>query len=215
MSLAAIQRHLEAIYALDVPLRVEDFVIDDQQLDDLVAAGVVGEAVADTDEHVLVHHEGDELSIAVYVSDRVRAALRGGANLQEHCHATEGVSHFVMLSWSALEGRRVRALDLELQAEIDKASTVLLLDRGATGGAGARDLLRRLFDGATFADHLDPGERDRYREAHRLAARYSRHLASLLDEGVDRLLAELRALYRLPAEDKRAAIARAAVARAA
>jgi len=210
VSLAAIQRHLEAIYALDVPHRVEDFVIDDRQLDDLVAAGVVQEGVRQTDEHVLVHHEGDEMSIAVYVSDRVRAGLREGANLQEHCHATEGVSHFVMLSWSAQEGRRVRALDLELQAEIDKASTILLLDRGATGGQGARDLLRRLFDGAIYSEHLEPAELDRYREAHRLAARYSRHLATLLDDGVDRLLEELRALYRVPAEEKRVRIARAA-----
>ena len=210
MSLSAIQRHLEAIYALDVPHRVEDFVIDDSQLEGLVAAGVVGEVVQQTDEHVLVHHEGEELSIAVYVSDRVRAGLAAGADLQQHCHATEGVSHFVMLSWSAQEGRQVRGLDLELQAELDKAATVLLLDRGATGGQGARELLRRLFDGAVYAEHLQPGERDRYREAHRLAARYSRHLASLLGEGVERLLEELRGLYRLPAEEKRVVIARAA-----
>ncbi|MCP4870781.1 MAG: hypothetical protein GY898_18925 [Proteobacteria bacterium] len=210
MSLSAIQKHLEAIYALDVPHCVEDFVIDDSQLQGLVTAGVVGEIVQSTDEHVLVHHDGDELSIAVYVSDRVRAGLRSGADLQQHCHATEGVSHFVMLSWSALEGRRVRALDLELQAELDKAATVLLLDRGATGGQGARELLRRLFDGAVYADHLDADERDRYREAHRLAARYSRHLAGLLDQGVARLLEELRSLYRLPAEEKRVVIARAA-----
>jgi hypothetical protein len=210
VSLSAIQRHLEAIYALDVPHRVEDFTIDDRQLARLVSAGLVHASVELTDEHVLVRHEGDDLSIAVYVSDRVRAGLRRGADLQQHCHATEGVSHFVMLSWSAAEGRQVRALDLELQAEVDKAVTVLLLDRGATGGRGARDLLRRLFGGVVYADHLDAVERDRYREAHRLAARYSRRLAVLLEDGIAPLLEELRILYRMSAEDKRGRMARAA-----
>ena len=208
--LVRIQRHLEAIYAIEAGHRVDDFLIDDAALSELVAAGLVPAGIERTDEHVLVQSDDpEEVSVAVYVSDRVRQGLTVAPSLQDHCHATEGVSHFVLLLWSARQGRPLRRLDLELQAEIDKASTVLLLDHAATGGAGARDLLRRLFR-ATLDPSLDPAERQRYREAHRLARGYAERLVHLLDDGVHALLAELRRLYRLPAEAKRAELARAA-----
>jgi len=148
----------------------------------------------------------DEVSLAVYLSDEVQADLVRGT-LNAHCHATEGVSHFVMLLWSAGQERPVRQLDLELQAEIDKASTCLLLDRQHNGGRGGATLLRRLFEGVELDPRLDARERSRYREAHRLAARYAWHLLSELEIGVERMLSELRGLYRLPAEGKRARLA--------
>lgn len=207
--LVRIQQHLEAIYAIETGHRVNDFLIDDAALSELVAAGLVPPEVERTDEHVLVTADEADVGLAVYVSDRVRAGLNSAPSLQDHCHATEGVSHFVLLLWSAQQGRRLRKLDLELQAEIDKVSTVLLLDRAATGGAGRQDLLRRLFR-ISLDPSLEPDERDRYREAHRLARGYAERLVELLDGGVHALLAELRRLYRLPAEAKRAELARAA-----
>ena len=202
-ALTRIQQHLEAIYAVEVQGAVNDFLIDDEQLARLVEAGLVGAELQQTEEQVLVLSEGDDVSLAVYLSDAVREKLGTGRSLQDHCHATEGVSHFLLLLWSAGQGRELRRLDLELQAEVDKASTVLLLDHAVTGGSRRRELLGRLFDSVDFADHLAPHERQRYREAHRMAARYAERMGDLLDGGVHALLDELRRFYRLPAEQKR------------
>lgn len=201
--LAGIQRHLEAIYAIERQHAVQDFVIGDAELEALVGAGLVEPELKGTGEQVLVVPEGDGFSLALYLGDEIQGALAREGSLQAHCHATEGVSHFLLLLWSASQGRPLRRLDLELQAEVDKATTCLLLDHGATGGRGRHQLLRRLFDSVEFGAHLDPGERHRYREAHRLAQGYAGRLATLLDRGVGALLAELRLFYRMPAEDKR------------
>jgi hypothetical protein len=202
-ALSRIQSHLEAIYAVDVPGAVSDFVIGDAELAHLVDVGLVSPDLQSTEEQVLVLSDGDDVSLAVYLSDAVREDIVDGSSLQTHCHATEGVSHFLLLLWSAERGRPLRRLDLELQAEVDKASTVLLLDHGATGGRRREELLRRLFESVDFAGHLAPHERDRYREAHRLAARYAQRLSGLLDQGVASLLDELRGFYRMPADAKR------------
>jgi hypothetical protein len=213
VALPRIQRHLQAIYALEGLPSVEEFLIGDEGLRRMVEVGLVDPALQKTDEQVLVMdgEEPSDILVAVYLSDAVQQAFATASpTLQDHCHATEAVSHFVMLLWSAREGRQVRMLDLELQAEVDKVTTALLLDRGLTGGAGARALIKRLFDCTLLADRLDEGERERYREAHRLVRSYAPQLQDLLERGVDVLLAELRELYRLPADGKLHRLARAA-----
>ena len=150
------------------------------------------------------------MSVALYLSDAVQQSLLEGPDLQAHCHATEGVSHFVMLVWVARQERQVRRLHLELQAEVDKATTCLLLERGVTGGTGANSLLQRLFSDVVLAQHLEPHERARYVHAHKLASEYSRVLVQRLDQGVDHLLAELRSFYRLSFAGKRQRILTAA-----
>ncbi len=199
---AGIQRHLEAIYDLDLPgARARDFLVGDAEIARWEEAGVVTARPDRPEEQLLVLPDDDGASVALYLSDRVRRALESGPSLQDHCHATEGVSHFVLMAWSAREERPVRPIDLELQAEVDKAGTALLLLRGA-GGGDPEHLLRRLFAEARLDPRLDAEERARYRTAHRLGAEYARRLAALLDRGVDVLLAELRRFYRLPAEAK-------------
>ncbi|HCP46454.1 MAG TPA: hypothetical protein DIU15_10445, partial [Deltaproteobacteria bacterium] len=175
--LAGIQRHLQAIYDLDLDLRVEDFLIGDREMAVLVDQGAVPEVLASTHEQLLILPDDDGISVALYLSDALQESLAAGPDLQDHCHATEGVSHFLMLLWIARQERQVRRLHLELQAEVDKATTCLLLERGATGGAGASSLLRRLFSDVALADHLEPHERERYVHAHQLASEYSRFLA--------------------------------------
>jgi hypothetical protein len=67
-----------------------------------------------------------------------------------------------------------------------------------------------LFEGVEFMGHLGREEEARYREAHRLVRSYATHLAALLARGPDRMLAELRRVYRLPAQGKLEHIACAA-----
>ena len=204
---AGIQRHLEAIYDLDLHgLRVRDFLVGDAELERWEEAGVLPTRERRPEEQLLVLPHDDGASVALYLSDRVRRSLVAGPSLQDHCHATEGVSHFVLLAWSAREERPVRPIDLELQAEVDKVGTTLLLLR-SEGGGDSGLLLRRMFERASLDEGLTTEERDRYRTAHRLGAGYARRLASLMDRGVDTLLAELRRFYRLPFEGK---LARAA-----
>ncbi len=199
---AGIQRHLEAIYDLDLPdARARDYLVGDAEIDRLVEAGVVEPRSDRPEEQLLVLPDDDGASVALYLSDRVRRALASGPSLQDHCHATEGVSHFVLLAWSAREERPVRPIDLELQAEVDKAGTALLLLRGA-GRSDPEQLLRRMFADVQLHPDLGPEERDRYRTAHRLGAEYARRLARLLDRGVDAVLAELRSFYRLTGDAK-------------
>jgi hypothetical protein len=197
-----IQRHLEAIYDLDLPdVRACDFLVGDAEIEAWEQAGVVTSDRDRPEEQLLVLPDADGPSVALYLSDRVRRGLEDGPSLQDHCHATEGVSHFVLLAWSAREERTVRPIDLELQAEVDKAGTALLLLR-SSGGGDPRPLLRRLFYEVLLHPDLNAEERDRYRTAHRLGAEYARRLAELMEDGVDALLDELRRFYRLPGVDK-------------
>lgn len=201
-AVATIQRHLEAIYAVDYGHDARRFLIGDEQLARLVEAGVVTPEHQGAHEQVLVLPSDGELGLALHLSDEVQAGLAGATTLQDHCHATEGVSHLLLLLRSADRGERLRLLDLELQAEVDKASTVLLRAHAVPGAPSAERLLARL-GRVTLHEDLPEEARRRYREAHRLGARYASHLAALLAEGVDRLLDELRRFYRLPPEGRR------------
>jgi hypothetical protein len=112
----------------------------------------------------------------------------------------------VYLALCAAGHRRVSALELELQAEVDKFVCCSLL-QGHRGDDGLR---RRLYREVRFHDDLDAEERDRYRTANVEAERYA--------EGLDRrfvradrvgdMLAELRRFYRMTLDDKRGLIAR-------
>ncbi len=102
------------------------------------------------------------------------------------------------------------ALELELQAEVDKYVVCLLADGGAP--ASSPRWRRRLFEDFELEPDLDADERDRYRAAHDGARRDS---ASLERRFVTRggtldMLAELRRFYRLPLGQKLDHIAKAA-----
>jgi hypothetical protein len=195
-----IQHHLEAIYDLQVQARASAFLVGDAHLDALVEEGAAPAEARGSGEHVLVRREGDDLHIALYLGDEVQRALVEGPCLQDHCHATEGVSHVVFLLWCAQEGRTVRPFDLELQAEVDKAATCLLLahQEGRRRGASLLDRLSLV----EWRVDLDAEARERYRTSHRLGLRYAQRLHVLLERGVGAMLAELRTFYRLPGEDR-------------
>jgi len=203
-AVAGIQRHLEAIYAVEAGQEISRFLVGDEQVARWADQGVVADEQRGADEQVLIIQRGpQEIELALHLADSVQAGLASGGTLADHCHATEGVSHVLMLLFAAQVERPVRMLDLELQAEVDKAVTCLLLARSTPGSASAEVWIRRLFGAVKFREDLAEHERQRYREAHRLGARYAGHLASLLGDGVDRVLTELRRFYRLPGEGKR------------
>ena len=108
------------------------------------------------------------------------------------------------LALCAAGHRRVSALELELQAEVDKFVCCALL-QGRTP-----DLRRRLYRDVTFAADLDADERDRYRTANAEAARYAEGLERrfVREDRVVDMLGELRRFYRMGLDDKRGLIAR-------
>src|SRR6185503_6263264 len=86
-------------------------------------------------EQLLVCEGDGEMSIALFVDPAAIANLvrhdpghrLGDHNLGDFLLAIEGVSHFIYAIWSARAERPVTQLELELQAEVDKYVTCLLV----------------------------------------------------------------------------------------
>src|SRR6185503_15259345 len=199
--LARLQKGLERMYRIEIEVSVDDFMIDER------ARRELGVSRAPR-EQLLVSGDGGEVSLGLFVDERALCNLAENdpadglddRNLGDFLLAVEGVSHFVYLTWRALRDHRVTALELELQAEVDKYVTCLLcghLDRSAA-------LRRRLFEQFSFEPDLDDEERDRYRTANSNAQRYSASLERRYVSGgrIADMLGELRRFYRLPLDGK-------------
>jgi hypothetical protein len=205
--LARLQLGLEALYRVETNLKVDAFVIDDEQ------RRRTGVARAPR-EQLLVREDAGELGMGLFVDRAALANLERNdpslgldeANFADFCVALEGVSHFVYLALCAAGHRRVSALELELQAEVDKFVCCVLLG----GGGRGQDLRHRLFSEVRFLDDLDADERDRYRTANAEAARYAEALDRrfVREDRVTDMLSELRRFYRMGLDDKRGHIQR-------
>ncbi|MEC7522556.1 MAG: hypothetical protein VYE22_21890 [Myxococcota bacterium] len=206
--LSRIQGMLSALYDLAPAPDVERFICGRE----LVAA-TVGEGAADRGEVLLVMEDEDGVHVALYLDPEVLDALREahpewpveGGDFSARCLATEGVSHFLYLTFRADHDEQVSQLELELQAEVDKYAAGLL----AGNGVGAirersRALRERLFEEPRFLDRADSVEGERYRLAHRAAATYAASLeARYVETGrLAELEVELRRFYRLGAQAK-------------
>jgi hypothetical protein len=208
--LSRLQRGLEVLYRVETNLHVDAFVIDEEERR---RAGVARAPR----EQLLVREDAGELALALFVDGAALANLERNDpghrldddNFADFCLALEGVSHFVYLALCAAGHRRVSALELELQAEVDKFVCCLLLQEGASGGG---ELRRRLYGDVRFLDDLDADERDRYRTANAEAARYAEALERrfVREDRVIEMLGELRRFYRMGLDDKRGLIARCA-----
>jgi hypothetical protein len=209
--LRRLQAGLEQMYRVDTGVDVHDFVIDAATRDEIAPARAAREQL------LVAEHEG-ELSIALFVDGaaldnlgrRDPSARLDDHNLGDFLLALEGVSHFVYAIVCARGDRRVSALELELQAEVDKFITCLLL--GDAEPASAPAWRRRLFHEFDYEPDLDADERDRYRVANENALRYAASLERrfVADRRVPEMLAELRRFYRLPLAGKLGWIAQAA-----
>jgi hypothetical protein len=208
--LRRLQLGIETLYRVETQLEVGAFLIDDEQRR---RAGVRRAPR----EQLLLRQEDGELALGLFVDGAAIANLgrhdpaRGlhEQNFGDFCLAVEGVSHFVYLALCAAGHRPVSALELELQAEVDKFVCCLLVQ------GPEPDLRRRLYGDVTFHADLDAEERDRYRTANEEAGRYTATLERRFVredrlQAIDAMLAELRRFYRLSLAGKLGAIARAA-----
>lgn len=202
---ARLQAEIEAISGVMAPARVEDFLLDDNGR---LAMG----GAARAPEELLVVEDQGEVHVGLYLAEDLLAELATGdwtqAALEPLAAALEGVSHFVYLTWRAAGGGRVSQLELEAQAEVDKFAACLfaLWRRGRREDAPA--LWERLFEKVRFREGLSGAEHERYRLANALAGAYCRLIAERASGGehAERVLRELRRVYRLAAGEKLAAL---------
>jgi hypothetical protein len=209
--LARVQRGLEALYRVDTGACVDDFVIDEAARDAVVTE-------RRPREQLLVCEGDGEMSIALFVDPAAIANLvrhdpgdrLGDHNLGDFLLAIEGVSHFIYAIWCARAERPVTQLELELQAEVDKYVTCLLV--GDPDRHVSARLRERLFADPCYEPDLDRDERARYQAANDNAYRYTAWLehAFVADRKIPEMLGELRRFYRHGLAGKLATIASAA-----
>lgn len=209
--LRALQGGIESMYRVETELDVNDF---------LVGASRGGHKVERTPrEQLLIKQREGELELGLFVDERTldnlerrdpRRRLDDG-NLQDFLLAVEGVSHFVYVAHRARCERPVSAVELELQAEVDKYLVALLVT-WAQAGEPPDDLRERLFTRVVFAGDLSPEERDRYQLANDAADDYAASLEErfVRPRALHDLLAEARRFYRKGLAEKLSHVAQLA-----
>jgi hypothetical protein len=181
---AQLQAHLQRVYGLeaDETPDIRPFLVDDDALELLRPPG----AQRPADEWVLVRESNDGLDLAVWIDRKhldtlaeapdTRSVVR--RSLRSFCAVIEGISHFMFLVERARRAEPVTLLELEVQAEIDKFVSARLHCPERTPA-----LRRALFQDVSLHDGLSAEERDRYREAGRLARAWCDHLGTLPHPG--------------------------------
>lgn len=203
-----LQQQLQSIYEIDIPLAVSDFVTTDSQL----VSGLTGGHKDHLREKLLVLQDGEDLDLSLYLHEDVITTLIeqtgddrfGVENFDNLCLAIEGISHFLYLTWRALQKHSVSQLELELQAEVDKYILALTLISQQKQFELIDKLREILFENIRFDDALNSDELFRYREANHYAARYCYFLEGLYRKTSrgEQMNSELREFYRLGQQDK-------------
>jgi hypothetical protein len=204
MQLQPLQQRLQDIYEIDNDYDVETFLISDASL----ATHLENRSVTRTiPEKLLVRQHPDGIDVSLYLqqellqnlaSDNPIEVLHTG-NFADFCTVTEGVSHFVYLTWNAHHERSITLFELELQAEVDKFILAAALLAEQSGGSLPHNLAQVLFDKPRYDPRLNHQEQQRYRLANVFARRYCQQLHQMLREHGDAVMItrELRRFYRL------------------
>lgn len=207
MQVGDLQQRLAALYRLEHGLAVEDFLVTDAA----TAGALTPEgARGHLDERLLVRHDGDEVSLALYLDDALLERLRerrpldtlDDDDLEDFWTAVEGISHFNYVVHNASARREVTLLELELQAEVDKFVSTVLLAREQGRRAVASRLHHLLFERMSLDSELGEEERERYRLANDYAGRFCRRIGARLHEAEEEVMAELRRFYRYSQRQK-------------
>lgn len=209
--LRALQGGLESMYRVETELDVRDFLVGPDR------RGV--RTARSPREQLLIKESYGEVEIGLFVDDQILANLEerdpsrklDEKNLQDFLLVVEGVSHFVYVAHRARVERPVSAVELELQAEVDKYLVSLFVCWEQTGDP-PEDLRSRLFEEVRFLSDLDREERDRYALANAAAATYAASLEAryLSTRSVEDLLSEARRFYRKGLAEKLAYISQLA-----
>jgi hypothetical protein len=202
--LSRIQKEIEETYRIACPVRVDPFVMDEE------SRGHYSKTIPwlkSSHEAILIRETEEDLDVGLLFDPRLLEWSRrqGWENLTlDHLETAgpliEGVSHFVSLLWHAERKQAVSALELEIQAEVDK---FVLFSRG-TGGNEIPLLFEKLFTEISWRPDLNSEERGRYETAARLASQYCHFLKTqyLSSHRQKEIYPELRSFYRKPLAEK-------------
>jgi len=205
--LGQLQRQLSDIYQVGRSHDVRDYVITDPMLAKIIGQDAM---LTNTDETLLVSHDDDGLALSLFLDADMLGRLESSDPLNclraefldDLWKVLEGISHFNCVVWKATQERSVSLLELELQAEIDKFVTTMMLALGQADADLQNRLHGWLFDNVRFHDELDEEQRDRYQSANNYAARFCYGLRQQLMSDDQLALSELRQFYRLQLSDK-------------
>ena len=202
-----LQQQLSTIYGLDREYDIRDFLITDPAL---ASALGQGQMLSDTRETLLISHRDEELSLSLFLDeamlqrvesckplDRLRTNM-----LDELWQVIEGVSHFSCVAWKATSDRTLSLFELELQGEIDKFVSTMLIAMAQANSQLSHKLHGLLFANVSFREDLSDEQADRYYDANDYAARYCYRLRQQLQHDAAGTLDKLRAFYRLQSGDK-------------
>jgi hypothetical protein len=172
---------LARLYDAHIEHDPQEFLISDR---DQLLRLLGSDAEEVSDEHVFIIDGADGVRVGLFIDREVldRLAARDPLqeldeqNLQDFCTALEGVSHFHYLLWCLSRGRNVSLLELELQAEVDKYASALMLLTQQRAGEFPRSLHAAMFDRVSYVPQIEVAVRERYEAANRHAARYCRDL---------------------------------------
>lgn len=206
--LPLLQSTIQSLHDVQVDLDVSAYMVDDVARRDLPGAR------EELPEQLFVREVDEALEIALYIAPTIVSALEAddphtrlhAGNLENFCIALEGVSHFVFLAWRASVGWPVSALEMEIQAEVDKfiSAWMLLTGQGVDPAHSASALQRQLFRAYELRDELSPEEVDRYHTASRVAEGFCRGLVRRNGDSLSsqRIMREARTFYRKPLAQK-------------
>lgn len=205
--LAELQRHLSDIYQVGDAYDVRDYVITDPTLAKYIGQDAM---LTNTDETLLVSEDDGGLALSLFLDGDMLSRLESSNPLDclradlldDLWKVLEGISHFNCVVWKATQDRTVSLLELELQGEIDKFVSTMLLAMGQADTELLNGLHGWLFDKVSFHDELDGEQLDRYRSANDFAARFCHGLRKQLIDDDQLALIELRQFYRLQLGDK-------------
>lgn len=221
MLVETLQTRLQQQYDLAIPYQVRQFVSHDSELA-LQLAGESADRGDDnqdacdqgrspmSEETLFINQSDDTLEFTLYLDEEVLNLAtrhtqtdRNGAvhaydkhTIDSLCTVVEGVSHAVCLLWHAHHDRQLRALDLELQAEVDKY--MLLLESCVDNQS--RDVLhQQLFRDVRYTAPVGSTLYERYKAAGDYAATYCHWLVQEFPGPGDQLslYQELARFYRL------------------
>ena len=205
--LAELQNQLNDIYQVGRAYDVRDFLITDPSLARLIGQESM---LSNTEETLLLSEDDEGLALSLFLdgnllerleSARPLDALRADM-LDDLWKVLEGLSHFNCIVWKASQDRPVSLLELELQGEIDKFVSTMLLALGQDDTDLTNRLHGWLFDDVRFHSDLDDEQLDRYRSANDYAARFCRSLRQRLIDADGVAFDQLRQFFRLPLPDK-------------
>jgi len=185
-----IQKHLVEIYQLEPSEPVTNFLLDPQTFR-LWQGDTPGNPNLIREQVILKENAAEDLvQLGLYLHPDVLKNLQKNRpdhglnknNFADFCSAVEGVSHFLFVDHRAKLDLPLSAVELELQAEVDKFVTIFFYFHAqdkqvALTPENQTLLLNQLFQAFRLRPYLNLEEIERYERASNAAAKISKFLS--------------------------------------